>query len=94
MASSTASIKYQNQPSMMVAQGNIYHLLNPIETTKGSQYVQLYMMDDQEKELAERLKRLAETRDPNRHSEPTMTDQEQLEILGELQACSMSAIHL
>ena len=28
---------------MMVSQGSIYHLLNPIETSRDPQYVQLYI---------------------------------------------------
>ena len=36
---------------MTVAEGNIYHLINPLETSEDPQYVQLYMIDDQAEEL-------------------------------------------
>jgi len=43
MASSTSYVVHKSGVSMMVAQGSIYHLLNPIETSRDPQYVQLYI---------------------------------------------------
>jgi len=43
MASSTSNVVHKSGVSMMVAQGSIYHLLNPIETSRDPQYVQLYI---------------------------------------------------
>jgi len=87
MASSTASIKHKKGPSMMVAEGNIYHLLNPIETAEDPQYVQLYTIDDQEKELAERLKRMKENADESSYCQRPRTEHARLHrMLGELQA--------
>ena len=87
MASSTASIEHKKGPGMMVAEGNIYHLLNPIETSADPQYVQLYMIDDQEKELAERLRRINESGDQNGRHQRSQTENVRLgQMVGELQA--------
>jgi len=80
MASTTANVRHTRGRSMMVAEGNIYHLLNPLESSRDPQYVQLYMMDDQEKELSERVKKMGRN-DPERKAESASL----MEMVGDLQ---------
>jgi hypothetical protein len=65
MASSTISTSEHDKRyphSVMVCEGNIYHLINPIETNQGSEhkFVQVYTIDGQENELAARIRNLQE----------------------------------
>eukprot|EP00889_Picochlorum_renovo_P006380 jgi/Picre1/33410/NNA_008734.t1 len=87
MASSTSNVMHTPGVSMMVAQGSIYHLLNPIETSQDPQYVQIYMMDDQEEELACRIRKMNENSDPERqHPERREETEAVRRIVGELQS--------
>eukprot|EP00889_Picochlorum_renovo_P007393 jgi/Picre1/34423/NNA_001892.t1 len=87
MASSTSNVVHTPGVSMMVAQGSIYHLLNPIETSQDPQYVQIYMMDDQEEELACRIRKMNESSDPERqHPERREETEAVRRIVGELQS--------
>ena len=59
MASSTiATSKHEKQfpHSVMVCEGNIYHLINPIETNGEHKFVQVYTIDGQEQRLATRIR--------------------------------------
>jgi hypothetical protein len=86
MASSTANVKHTTGPSMMVAEGNIYHLFNPLEAARDPQYVQLYMMDDQEKELAQRINRMKEKSEPDRSHPQRKAEVDSFnKIVGDLQ---------
>eukprot|EP00889_Picochlorum_renovo_P007403 jgi/Picre1/34433/NNA_001901.t1 len=86
MASSTSNVVHTPGVSMMVAQGSIYHLLNPIETSQDPQYVQIYMMDDQEEELACRIRKMNENSDPERQHPERREEKEAVRrIVGELQ---------
>ena len=86
MASSTSNVVHTPGVSMMVAQGSIYHLLNPLETSQDPQYVQIYMMDDQEEELACRIRKMNESSDPGRHHPERREETEAVRrIVGELQ---------
>ena len=86
MASSTASVKHTPGPSMMVAEGNIYHLLNPLEASGDPQYVQLYMMDDREKELAKRITKMDENNDVGRYHPQPRTERDSVrQMVGDLQ---------
>ena len=86
MASSTAKVRDRGGPGMMVAEGNIYHLMNPLETSEDPQYVQLYMIDDQAEELAARIKRLELKKNPKRHHRQRERERKHVEgILGMLQ---------
>ena len=65
MASSTISTSEHDKRyphSVMVCEGNIYHLINPIETNQGSEhkFVQVYTIDGQENELATKIRNLQE----------------------------------
>eukprot|EP00889_Picochlorum_renovo_P006425 jgi/Picre1/33455/NNA_008779.t1 len=87
MASSTSNVVHTPGVSMMVAQGSIYHLLNPIETSQDPQYVQIYMMDDQEEKLACRIKKMNENSDPERQHQERREETEAVRrIVGELQS--------
>ena len=59
MASSTiATSKHEKQfpHSVMVCEGNIYHLINPIETNGEHKFVQVCTIDGQEQQLATRIR--------------------------------------